>query len=345
MSFNKFWIFCLLGIFLSIGTVSSLDILGAGATFPLPLYTKMFNSYKQSTGIQVNYQGIGSGGGIRSLLDRTVDFGGTDAFMSEEEMSKAENNQILHIPTCLGAIVVTYNLPGNPTLKLTSEVVSDIFLGKITKWNDDKISQLNPGVELPDMDIIVVHRSDGSGSTFIFSDYLCKVSKEWEETVGRGKSLEWPTGLGASGNPGVAGLVKSTPGAVGYVELIYALSNDMPTAHIKNKSGNFIQPSIESVSASANVALPVDMRVSITNTDASNGYPISGFTWIILYQEQNYNNREKTRAEEVVNLIWWMIHDGQSHNTPLHYAPLPDEAVRNAEIILKSITYNGSPLL
>lgn len=345
MSFNKFWIFCLLGIFLSIGTVYSLDILGAGATFPLPLYTKMFDSYKQSTGIQVNYQGIGSGGGIRSLLDRTVDFGGTDAFMSEEEMSKAENNQILHIPTCLGAIVVTYNLPGNPTLKLTLEVVSDIFLGKITKWNDNKISQLNPGVELPDMDIIVVHRSDGSGSTFIFSDYLCKVSKEWEETVGRGKSLEWPTGLGASGNPGVAGLVKSTPGAVGYVELIYALSNDMPTAHIKNKSGNFIQPSIESVSASANVALPADMRVSITNTDASNGYPISGFTWIILYQEQNYDNREKTRAEEVVNLIWWMIHDGQSNNTPLHYAPLPDEAVRNAEIILKSITYNGSPLL
>lgn len=345
MSFNKFWIFCLLGIFLSIGTVYSLDILGAGATFPLPLYTKMFDSYKQSTGVQVNYQGIGSGGGIRSLLDRTVDFGGTDAFMSVEEMSKAENNQILHIPTCLGAIVVTYNLPGNPTLKFSSEVISDIFLGKITKWNDDKISQLNPGVELPDMDIIVVHRSDGSGSTFIFSDYLSKVSKEWEETVGRGKSLEWPTGLGASGNPGVAGLVKSTPGAVGYVELIYALSNDMPTAHIKNKSGNYIQPSIESVSASANVDLPADMRVSITNTDASNGYPISGFTWIILYQEQNYDNREKSRTEEVVNLIWWMIHDGQSHTTPLHYAPLPDEAVRNAEIILKSITYNGSPLL
>ncbi len=322
-----------------------IEILGAGATFPFPLYTKMFDDYHQKVGPQVNYQGIGSGGGIRSLLDKTVDFGGTDAFMSEEEMAKAEDNKIVHIPTCLGAIVVTYNLPDKPVLKFSSEIIEGIFLGNINKWNDEKIKELNPEIDLPNMDIVVVHRSDGSGSTFIFSDYLCKVSEDWKDIVGRGKSLEWPVGLGAKGNAGVAGLIQTTPGAIGYVELIYATSNDMPTAHIRNKRGNFIEPSISSVSAAANIDLPEDTRVSLTDTEAENGYPISGFSWIILYKEQNYKNRDKFRAEQLVNLLWWTIHEGQIHNEPLHYAPLPEEAVLKAEILLKSILFNGAPLI
>lgn len=322
-----------------------IEILGAGATFPLPLYTAMFEDYHQKYGPMVNYQGIGSGGGIRNLLDKTVDFGGTDAFMSEEDMAQAAGNQILHIPTCLGAIVVTYNLPDNPTLKLTGQVVADIFLGRIKKWNNNQIQNLNPGVELPNMDIVVVHRSDGSGSTFIFSDYLTKIHEDWAEMVGRGKSLEWPTGLGAKGNPGVAGLIQQTPGSIGYVELTYALSNNMPVSHIQNSSSNFIEPTPEAVSAAANVELPNDMRVSLTDTDAPDGYPISGFTWIIVYQEQNYNNRDKVRAEQVAKLMWWMIHEGQSHPQPLHYAPLPEQAVKKAESLLRSMTYNGEAIL
>jgi len=323
---------------------SEKELLGAGATFPFPLYSKMFDTYYQTNKVKINYQAIGSGGGIQQLISKTVDFGGTDAFMNARELKKAEL-PILHIPTCLGAVVVTYNLPDKPKLKFTPDVIADIFLGKITKWSDPRITAVNPEVKLPDMGIVVVHRSDGSGTTFIFSDYLNKVSKEWAFKVGADKSLNWPAGLGAKGNPGVAGLVNQTPGAIGYVELIYTIQNNMPAGLIKNKAGNFIEPSLPSVSVAANVDLPDDTRVSLTNTDAAEGYPISGFTWLVFYKEQNYAERSKEKAEELLKLLWWMIHDGQQFTAPLHYSPVPPKAVEKAEKILGSVTYENVPLL
>ena len=322
----------------------SKELLGAGATFPFPLYSKMFDSYYQTNKVKINYQAIGSGGGIQQLISKTVDFGGTDAFMNEKELKKA-GAPVFHIPTCLGAVVVTYNLPDKPKLKFTPDVIADIFLGKITKWNDPKITAINPEAKLPDMGIVVVHRSDGSGTTFIFSDYLNKVSKEWEFKVGVDKSLNWPVGLGAKGNPGVAGLVNLTPGAIGYVELIYTIQNNMPAGLVKNKAGNFIDPSLQSVSAAANIELPDDTRVSITNTDAAEGYPISGFTWLIFYKEQNYAERSKEKAEELLKLLWWMVREGQQFVGPLHYSPIPQKAVEKAEKILLTVTYDNVPLL
>ena len=320
------------------------ELLGAGATFPYPFYSKLFDSYHKEKNVKINYQAIGSGGGIRQLINKTVDFGGTDAFMKKEDMGKT-SNPILHIPTCLGAVVVTYNIPGNPSVKLTSEIIADIFLGKISKWNDKRIVLVNPDIKLPKMNIVVVHRSDGSGTTFIFSDYLSKVNKQWSEKVGAGKSLNWPTGLGAKGNPGVTGLVKQVPGSIGYVELIYAMGNKMPYADIKNKSGVFVKPSIESVSLAANVALPDDTRITITDTAAAKGYPISGFTWLIFYKEQNYDGRSKEKAETLIDMLRWVLHEGQQLAEPLHYAPLPKEAITKGEIILNSATYNGEKLL
>jgi phosphate transport system substrate-binding protein len=320
------------------------ELLGAGATFPYPLYSKMFDVYHKMNGTRVNYQAIGSGGGIKQLMSKTVDFGGTDAFMSDKDLEGLDN-MILHVPICLGAVAVTYNIPGGPTVKFTPDILADIFLGKLTKWNDSRLLAVNPGIDLPDMSIVVVHRSDGSGTTFIFSDYLAKVSPEWKKEVGRGKSLNWPAGLGAKGNPGVAGLVKQLPGAVGYVELVYSLQNDMPVGIIKNSSGKYVDPSIESVSLAAETDLPEDTRLSITDTVAEGGYPISGFTWLIFYQEQSYDGRSKGRAVELVKLAWWMTHDGQEYTEPLHYAPLPDQAVETVENILRSIQYDGKPVI
>lgn len=329
---------------LSPGFGAEKELIGAGATLPYPLYAKMFDAYHEETGVEVNYQAIGSGGGIRQLINRTVDFGATDAFMSEEEVA-AEGNYILHVPTCLGAVIITYNLPGTSQLRFTPDIVADIFLGKIKKWNDERIASVNDGVNLPDTNIVVVHRSDGSGTTFVFSDYLSKVSDEWEKKVGMGKVLNWPVGLGAKGNPGVAGLVKQIPGAIGYVELTYALQNEMPVGLVKNSSGNFIQPTITSVTAAANIDLPEHTRVSITNTGAAEGYPISSFTWLIFYKEQNYGGRSKEKAQELVKLLWWVIHEGQRFCESLHYAPLPEDAVEKAEDIIRSVVYNGVPLL
>lgn len=320
------------------------ELLGAGATFPMPLYTKMFDTYNQKTGVKVNYQGVGSGAGITQLVNKTIDFGATDAFMTNDELSKA-GAPILHIPICLGSVVITYNLPNNPKLKLTPEIIADIFLGKITNWNDPKIKAVNSGAKLPDMKITVVHRSDGSGTTFIFTDYLSKISNEWKNGPGVGKSLNWPTGLGAKGNPGVAGYIKQLPGAIGYVELVYALQNKMPVAVVKNKSGNFIEPSIKSTSYAGNIQLPDDTRASITDTSAKEGYPISGFTWIIIYKEQNYSGKSKEKAQSLLDLLWWMTHEGQSLAEPLQYAPLSKDVVKKAENILKSVEYGGIKLL
>jgi phosphate transport system substrate-binding protein len=331
-------------LFPSLIMAGNIELLGAGATFPYPLYTKMFDVYYNTTGVKVNYQSIGSGGGQRQLLNKTVDFGASDAFMTDEQLKNAPA-EILHIPICLGAVVPTYNLPGEPELKFTPEILADIFLGKIVKWKDERIASVNPGISLPDMSIIVVHRSDGSGTTFIWTDYLSKVSNEWKEKVGAGTSVNWPVGIGGKGNEGVSGLVKQIPGSIGYVELIYALNNNMPVGIVKNKKGKFVKPSIETVSLAASTNLPDDTRVSLTDTDAPDGYPITGFTWILVYKEQNYEGRSREKAEALVKLLWWMTHEGQKYTKELHYAPLPREAVLKAEKIIKSITYNGKKIL
>lgn len=320
------------------------EILGAGATFPYPLYSKMFDEYNKSTGVKVNYQSIGSGGGIKQLMSKTVDFGASDAFLSDDQM-KESAAPIVHVPICLGADVITYNIPGDPKLKFTPDVVADIFLGKITKWNDAKIQKANPGAKLPDLAIFVVHRSDGSGTTFVFTDYLSKVSTEWSTKVGRKTSVDWPTGLGAKGNEGVSGMVKQTPGSIGYVELIYALQNKMQYGSLQNKKGNYMDADLKSVKASANVTIPADARVSLTNTDAPDGYPITSFTWILLYKDQNYDNRPMDKGKASVKLVWWMTHDGQKFAEPLNYAPLPKAALKVAEDNLKSINHGGKPLL
>jgi len=328
----------------SLGFAKEIELIGAGATFPYPLYSKMFDVYNKEYGVKINYQAIGSGGGIRQLTNKIVDFGGSDAIMTEKDLKEA-GAPVLHIPTCAGAVVVTYNLSGDPQLKFTPDVIADIFLGKIKKWNDRRITAINSGIKLPDTDIIVVHRSDGSGTTSIFSSYLSKISPEWKEKVGAGPSLNWPVGLGGKGNPGVAGLVKQTPGSFGYMELIYALQNKMPYGTIKNKKGNFVKPTIASTSLAANTALPDDMKVDLTDTDAAEGYSISGFTWILVYKEQNYAGKPEEKAKVLVNLLWWMTHEGQKYAEPLHYAPLSKAAVGKAEKLIKSITYNEKPIL
>ena len=328
-----------------IGFAQSFEFVGAGATFPAPLYLKIFDQYAKEFGVKVNYQAIGSGGGQAQLKNKTVDFGATDVVMTAKDLADAPA-QIVHIPTVAGAVVLISNLPGNPQLKFTPDLVADIFLGTIKKWNDQRIEALNPGVKLPNMNITVVHRSDGSGTTGVFSDYLCKVSDEWKQKVGTGTSLNWPVGVGGKGNPGVAGLVKQLPGAFGYVELIYALQNNMPYALLKNKSGNWIKASLQTTSTAANVAVPQDVtKLSTTNSDAPEGYPIASFTWLILYKEQNYDNHDKAKVEAMLKMIWWMTHDGQKYAEPLAYATLPAPVVKKAEDILRSITLDGQPLL
>ncbi len=321
------------------------QILGAGATFPYPLYSKMFSEYGKTSNIQTNYQSIGSGGGVKQIMNKTVDFGASDAFLADADIASMPA-PVVEFPTCLGAVVITYNLPGNPELKMTPEIISGIFLRTITKWNDKKIAAENPGVKLPDIDISVAHRTDGSGTTFIFTDYLSKISDDWKTKIGAGKSVNWPEGeLGGKGNEGVAGMVKQTPGTIGYIELAYAIQNSMSFAQVKNAAGNFIKPSIQSASLCANMDIPADTRISITNSNVDQGYPISSFTWIILYKEQNYNNRSKDKATNLVKELWWMIHEGQAQNAPLNYATLPPKAVAAAEAVLKSVTYGGQPIL
>ncbi len=330
--------------FCSTGLAKDIELIGAGATFPYPLYSKLFDVYSKEYGVKVNYQAIGSGGGIRQLINKTVDFGGSDAIMTDKELSEA-SAPVLHIPTCAGAVVITYNLSGNPQLRFTPDVIADLFLGKISKWNDRRISEINPGVKLPDMNVTVVHRSDGSGTTFIFSDYVSKVSGEWKEKVGAGTSLNWPVGLGGKGNPGVAGLVQQTPGSVGYVELIYALQNKMPYGTVKNKKGTFVTPTLATTSKAADTTLPDDMKVDLTDTDAAEGYPISGFTWILVYKDLNYGGRTEEKARETVKLLRWMTHEGQKYAEPLDYAPLSQKAVEKAEKLIKSITYKSNVVM
>ncbi len=317
---------------------------GAGASFPAPLYAKMFDVYKQKKGVTVNYESVGSGTGIKYITEKTVDFGASDAPMSDKAL-EALGVPVIHVPMALGAVVIAYNLPGNLELKLDSQAVADIFLGKITKWNDPRLAALNPGVNLPATTITVVHRSDGSGTTFAFTDYLTRANAEWAQKVGTDKAVKWPVGIGGNKNEGVAANVLANEGAIGYMELSYALQNKISMATIKNKSGNFIKPTIEGVSQAAAGDLPPHTRVSIADTDAPNGYPISSFTWIIIYQEQKYDGRSLANAQALVNLLNWMIHEGQTINATLDYAPIPEGAVQKAEALLKSVTFDGKPIL
>ena len=319
-------------------------LLGAGATFPYPLYSKWFDVYYKKTGVKVNYQAIGSGGGIRQLLARTVDFGATDAPMSDKELKRAPG-KILHIPTALGAVAIGFNLPGIRELKLTPEVLVDLYLGKIRFWDDPRLKEINPGLKFPHLPVMVAYRSDGSGTTYVFTDYLCKVSQEWCRRVGRGKAVRWPVGMGGKGNAGVAGLIRQIPGCIGYIELAYAEQNHIPVAALKNKAGKFVKPTLRAISAAANVDIPDDTRCSITNTDAPDGYPIAAMTWIIVYQEQAYQGRPYAKAKALADLLWWCIHDAQKFNESLLYGRLPEKVVVKAERIIKSMTYQGKTLL
>jgi len=314
---------------------------GAGATFPYPLYSKWFYEYaKIDKTVNFNYQSIGSGGGIRQIFAQTVDFGATDAFLTEEQLKQAPG-KILHIPTTAGAVVLIYNIPelkGKEPLRLTPEIISKIYLGKIKKWNDKLIQTENPNVTLPDKNIVVARRSDGSGTTFIFTDYLCEISAEWKNRVGKGTSVNWPVGLGGKGNEGVAGIVKNTPYSIGYVEISYAIQNNLDYAIVKNKDGYYVKPTIESITAAVEDKaknMPDDYRVSIVNAGGKNSYSISGFTWILVYQKQ----KDPIRGEKLVKFLKWALTDGQKYCAELHYAPLPKNLVDKVLKTIETIEY------
>ncbi len=322
-----------------------INLAGAGATFPMPFYNQVISDYSSKTGVKISYGGIGSGGGIKSLKDKVVDFGATDAFLTDQQASEL-SAPVVHIPTCLGAVVVAFNLSGIDSLKLKNEVLAKIFLGEINKWNDSQIKSDNPDTNLPDMKITVIYRSDGSGTTFIFSDYMSKISEKWKNGPGTGKSLNWPTGMGAKGNPGVAGTIKQTVGSIGYIGSEYAFSQKIPVVLLQNKAGHFINPSVESVSAAAQGDIPADTRVMLTNSDNPKAYPISAFTWIILYKEQAYNGRSLQQAEETLKFLQWLTGpEGQAIAPKVDYAPLPEKAVSLANGILKEVTYEGKVIL
>jgi len=331
---------------------SSMTLNGAGATFPYPLLSTMTVEYnKIKPNIKFNYQSIGSGGGIRQHTEKTVDFGASDAPLSEKQREAAPNT--LHIPETIGSVVFAYNLPGVPKgLKITGPIVADIFLGKIKKWNDPAIQNLNPDLKLPDKEILVVHRSDGSGTTFVWTSYLSIVSPEWKEKVGQGTAVQWPVGLGSAGNEGVAGLVRGTEYTVGYVELAYALQNKMTYAFIQNREGRFIEPTLESTAAAATAAastLPKGDQswatVNLLNAPGADSYPIASFSYLLVYKELSVlPSMDRTKAQALVDFLWWAVHEGQSYAPKLQYVPLPQAIVSHNEETIKSITFNGQPL-
>lgn len=325
------------------GEQTRMSITAAGATFPMPFYNLAFRNYGEKNRITFNYGGIGSGGGIRSLADKTVDFGATDAYLSEKDLTEFQS-EVVHIPTCLGAVVIAYNLPGVDSLKVTPALLENIFLGNIKKWNDPEIAKVNQGVKFPDQNITVVYRSDGSGTTYIFSDYMTKVGPEWAKRVGKGKSLNWPAGIGAKGNPGVAGTLSQTAGTIGYIGSEYAFAQKIPYAKVRNSAGNFINPDIRTVSAAARTEIPSDTRVMVTNSPDPEAYPISGFTWIIMYKDLSYNGRTREQASSIVKFLEWLTGDeGQALAESVNYAPLPSGVRETAKKILGTITYEGQP--
>jgi phosphate transport system substrate-binding protein len=321
------------------------SLTGAGATFPAALYSKWFSEYNKLTKVEVNYQSIGSGGGIKAIQDMTADFGATDGAMTDDQLKDAKGGELFHVPMALGAVVPTYNVPEIPAtakLRLSAETLAGIFLGDIKKWNDPKLKADNPTLSLPDKDITTVHRSDGSGTTFIFTDYLANVSSDWKSKVGSATTVNWPNGLGGKGNEGVAGEVKQAPYSIGYVELIYAIQNKLGYATMKNKSGQWIDANLESVTeAAAAVAntMPADLRASIVNGAGEKTFPISGFTWILAYKDI----KDEAKAAALTRLLWWNSHDGQKFNADLGYAPLPLEVIKKTEEKIRAITANGKP--
>ena len=347
MKFRSITSTLILLLLVASGAKAQLQLNGAGATFPAVIYSKWFDEYKNATSVQFNYQAIGSGGGIKQVTEGTVDFGATDGPMTDQQLTEAKSKQgtnVLHIPTVMGAVVVCYNLPNvGKGLNLDGVALADIFLGKITKWNDAAITKLNPKLNLPDKSIVVAHRSDGSGTSFIFTDYLFKVSKDWETKVGKGTSVNWPVGLGGKGNDGVAGLVKQTEGSIGYVELAYAVKNNILYANMKNKAGKFVEPTFQSVTAAAEGSskdIPADLRVSITDASGKDSYPISGFTWLLVYQ----NMKDEAKANALVKFLKWAMGKGQSFATDLYYAPLPKQVVKMCEKNIATITANGKKI-
>lgn len=324
-------------------TRESAQISGAGATFPLPFYNVIFEEFGDVNGDEVAYGGIGSGGGVRNLKDGTVDFCGSDAFLSDDEM--AEMPAVVHVPTCMGAVVLAYNLPEVKNLVLSGDVVADIFAGKITTWNDQRIAALNKEAKLPSSKIIPTYRSDGSGTTFVFTDYLSKVSKEWAETYGFGKSVNFPVGQAAKGNPGVAGVISQTQNSIGYIGSEYAFAQGIDYAALINSRGETVKPTAESISAAAAGEMPADTRCSITNSDACGAYPISTFTWIIIYREQNYSGRSLTQAQATVDLLNYIISDkAQKMTSAVNYAPLPAKAIELSKANLATVTYDGKAI-
>jgi phosphate transport system substrate-binding protein len=326
---------------------SEIRLTGAGATFPYPIYSKWVLEYtKTRPNVEINYQSIGSGGGIRQFMDHTVDFGATDGPMADSQITAVRGN-VLHIPTVLGAVVPVYNLPGvAEQLRFTPEVLAGIFLGQITTWNDSRIAAANPGVALPTQDIVVVHRSDGSGTTYVWTDYLAKVSPEWGRRVGRATSVNWPVGLGGRGNEGVASTVRRTPGAAGYVELVYATQNRMAYGTVRNRSGQFVNASLQSTTAAAAVVVAAlrtetDFRVSITDPEGADAYPIASFTWMLIPREMT----DQVKARTLLEFLWWATHEAQRFATDLGYAPLPARAVQLIEARLKAVTVNGRAVL
>ena len=322
-----------------------IDLTGAGATFPAPLYSKWVQAYSAKTSQRINYQSLGSGAGVKQLSEGTVDFGASDGPMTDAEMTAAKGGPVIHIPTTLGAVVVTYNLPGvTQPLRMTPDAVANIFLRKITKWNDPRIAGANPGVTLPASDILVTHRSDGSGTTFVFTDYLSAVSPDWARGPGRGKAVSWPEGtLGGKGNEGVAAQVKQTEGSIGYVELAYAMQNRLPVAVIQNASGAFVTPTIASITAAAagiadTLSADSDFRISIVNAPGATAYPIASFTWILMYQRQT----DAEKGRKLVEFLKWAVTEGQQYAADLHYAPLPEKMVAGVQRKLETVTF-GAP--
>lgn len=333
----------LLGLALISAASAQSTVTGAGASFPFPLYSKMFAEYKNGSGTAVNYQSVGSGAGQKQILERTVDFAGSDNPMSNEQIAAA-SGKLLHIPTAIGAVVPAYNIPGvTGALKLDGATLANIYLGKIKTWNDPAIAKLNPGVNLAPIPVTVVRRSDGSGTTAVFTDYLSKVSAEFKSKVGSANTVSWPVGTGAKGNDGVAGVVKSTPGAIGYVELVYAKQNKLAFAQVKNRAGKFITADNGPASlAASGVVIPADTRVSITNSANADAYPIASFTYIIFYQDQKYGNRTQAQAAELKKLLNWMVTTGQQYNEALDYAKLPANVVTKAQTVINSMNYGGA---
>ena len=326
------------------GSREAQELSGAGATFPLPFYNVVFEKFAEVNGDVVAYGGIGSGGGVRNLRDKIVDFAGSDAFLSDKEM--AEMAPVVHIPTCMGAVVLAYNLDGVKELKLSGEIIADIFAGNIKMWNDERLAALNPDVTLPAEAIIPVFRSDGSGTTFVFTDYLTKVSPMWKEKFGAGKSVNFPSGQAAKGNPGVAGVIKQTKNSIGYVGSEYAFAQKIPYAKIKNQRGEIVEPNAASISAAASGVIPADTRCSITNANAAGAYPISTFTWMIIYKEQNYSDRSKEQALATLDLVQYILSDeAQNITSEVHYAPLPAKAKELSMTNLKTVTYDGVAIL